>query len=122
MSLLDRFRNKKCKENLREDILENLSDLLNTKKGFGSYAHDLGLDSYVYLGSDQKITLHIIEDIKTCFEKYEKRVSHLEVIPVESKSRFHLSFIIKCEINNKSCSFHLNFHHQNKSYHIEVEE
>lgn len=122
MSLLDKFRNKKRKSDLRDDILEHLSDLLNTKKGYGSYSQDLGLDSYVYLGSDNKISLHIIEDIKTCFEKYEKRVNQLEIIPMESKSRFHLSFVIKCQIKNKPYSFHLDFQCQNKSYHIEAEE
>lgn len=121
MSLLDKFRQKKQGRDVSDNLLEHLSDLLNTKRGFGSYPHDLGLDSYVYLGSDKKITLQIMEDIKHCFAKYEKRVSHLEVVPIESKSRFFLSFLIKCKVSNQACSFHLNFHQQNKSYQIGVE-
>src|SRR5215208_1745035 len=100
MSILSKFRQEKKKSDFRDNIFEHLCDLLNTKRGFGSYPKDLGLDSYVYLGSDRKIILQITEDVKTCFEKYEKRISHIEVIPITSESRFFLSFIIKCKIEN----------------------
>lgn len=121
MSILNKFRENKQKSHFRENIFENLCDLLNTKRGFGGYPKDLGLDSYVYLGSDRKIILHIIQDVKSCFEKYEQRISHVEVIPKPSAGSFFLSFIIKCKIENKSCSFSLSFHKQNKFYSIEVE-
>lgn len=119
MSILSKFRQNK--DNFKESIIEHLCDLLNTKKGFGSYPKDLGLDSYIYLGSDRKIILQIIHDVKICFEKYEKRISHVNVIPVISKSRFFLSFVIKCQMQNKACSFQLCFHQQNKSYSLEVD-
>ena len=122
MSFLNKFRQQKNCKSVKDDILEHLCDLLNTKKGFGSYPADLGLDSYVYLGSDRKIMLQIIADIKICFEKYEKRVRQIEIMTVPSQSRFFLSFVIKCKIDNKACSFHLSFHQQNKSYQIEVKE
>lgn len=120
MSLLNKFRDKKQTNSPRDDLIEHLTDLLNTKRGFGSYSKDLGLDSYIYLGSDKKITLQIMQDIKTCFEKYEKRVSEVEVIPRESTSRFLQSFVIRCKINKEAYSFHLDFHSLNKSYVIEA--
>lgn len=122
MSILSKFRREKQKSHFRDNIFEHLCDLLNTKKGFGSYPKDLGLDSYIYLGSDRTIILQIIKDVKSCFEKYEKRISHVEVTPRASEGRFFLSFIIKCKIENKPCSFQLSFHQQNKSYSIEVDE
>jgi predicted component of type VI protein secretion system len=122
MSFLQKFRSKKEQGSLREEILEHLCDLLNTKRGFGSYPIDLGLDSYVYLGSDRKIILQIKTDIENCFQKYEKRVNQVEVIPVPSESRFFLSFHITCKVNDKACSFHLSFHQQNNSYSFEVNE
>ena len=92
MSILNKFRQKKQHTSFKDNILENLCDLLNTKKGFGSYPKDLGLDSYVYLGSDRKIMLNIIEDVKSCFSKFETRIDDVEVIPIASKNRFFLSF------------------------------
>ena len=122
MSILGKFRQGQPKIHFKDNIFEHLCDLLNTKKGFGSYPKDLGLDSYIYLGSDKKIILQIISDVKSCFEKYEKRISHVEVIPQTSLGKFFLSFIIKCKIENKPSSFQLSFHQQNKSYSIEVDE
>lgn len=122
MSILNKFRKDQPKSQAKDNIFEHLCDLLNTKRGFGSYPNDLGLDSYIYLGSDRKIILQIIEDVKSCFHKYEKRISSIEVIPKTSVGRFYLSFMIKCKIENKACSFHLSFHQQNKSYSIEVDE
>jgi type VI secretion system lysozyme-like protein len=118
MSILNKFRTKKGSHNLYEEIIEHLRDLLNTKRGYGSYPIDLGLDSYVYLGSDRKIILQIKSDIETCFQKYEKRVRHVEVTPVPSDNHFYLSFIIKCKIDDTDHSFHLSFHQQNNSYNI----
>jgi predicted component of type VI protein secretion system len=122
MSILSKFRQDKQKSHFRENIFEHLCDLLNTKRGYGSYPKDLGHDSYIYLGSDRKIVLQIIQDVKNCFEKYEKRISHVEVIPKTSAGSFFLSFIIKCKIESKACSFSLCFQRQNKFYSIEVEE
>ncbi len=122
MGLLSKFRKQKKQSNYKEEILENLNDLLNTKMGFGSYPKDLGLDSYIYLGSDRKIVLQIIADIKTCLEKYEKRIHQLEVIHVPSENHFFVSFVIKCKIDSRPCSFHLSFHQKNKSYSLEVKE
>lgn len=116
MSILNKFRKGRPKGNENQDIVEHLRDLLNTKRGYGSYPADLGMDSYVYLGSDRKIILQIKADIETCFKKYEKRVQQIEVTPVPSDTRFYLSFIIKCKIDNKERSFHISFHQQNKSY------
>lgn len=122
MSLLSKFRKEKGKTNDREEIVEHLCDLLNTKRGYGSYPHDLGLGSYIYLGSDRKIILQIKKDIEACFEKYEKRVRQVEVVHVPTESHFYLSFVIKCKIENKAFSFRLSFHQQNKSYSLEVNE
>lgn len=122
MSFLNKFRPNTKKPSYREEILENLCDLLNTKKGFGSYPRDLGLDSYTYLGSDKKITLQIMEDIKSCFEKYEKRIHRIQIIHQPSRNRFHLSFVIKCTIDHTPCSFHLSFQHQKNLFTLEAQE
>ena len=119
MSFLSKFRKQRNNNDYKDEIFEHLCDLLNTKRGFGSYPRDLGLDSYIYLGSDRKIILQIIDDIKTCFEKYEKRIRQIEVLHVPNENRFFLSFIIKCKINNNPCSFRLSFHHQKNSYCLE---
>lgn len=122
MSLLNNFRKHTGKLSYKDEILEHLCDLLNTKKKFGSYPIDLGLDSYIYLGTDRKIILQIMADIKTCFGKYEKRISQVDIVHVPNQSSFYLSFMIHCKIENKPWSFRLAFNQKNYAYHLEVKE
>lgn len=121
MSLLSKFRKQIKTRDYKENILEHLCDLLNTKKGYGSYPKDLGLDSYIYLGSNKKIVLQIIADIKDCLQKYEKRVCQIEVDHVPNENPFVVAFVIKCKIDGSACSFHLSFNRQKISYSLEEE-
>lgn len=122
MGLLDKFRKQKGLVNYKKEILENLCDLLNTKRGYGSYPRDLGLDSYIYLGTDKKIILQMVADIKTCFKKYEKRIQEIEVIPIPHESVFFISFDIKCYIDNDPYSLRLSFNHKQNLYNLEDQE
>lgn len=122
MSLLDKFRKHKGVVNYKREILENLCDLLNTKRGYGSYPKDLGLDSYIYLGTDKKIILQMTADIKTCFKKYENRIQEIEVVPIPNESPFFISFDIKCHINDSPYSLRLSFNHKQNLYSLEDQE
>lgn len=122
MGLLNKFRKPHQQPDRTEEILEHLCDLLNTKKEFGGYQKDFGLDSYVYLGTNKKVGLQIIDDIKSSFEKFEKRVSDIDIQLIPNESQFFLSFLIKCKIEQKSCSFHLSFNHQKNLFKVEVNE
>lgn len=118
MGLLDKFRKNK-RTDRKEEILEHLCDLLNSKKEFGGCQKDFGLDSYIYLGSDKKIALQISADIKNSFEKFEKRIGQVEVEQVSNENRLFLSFLIRCKIENKPFSFHLSFNHQKNLFKVE---
>lgn len=122
MGLLNKFRKHDKQPDRKEEILENLCDLLNTKKEFGGCQKDFGLDSYVYLGTTKKITFQIISDIKSSFEKYEKRISDVQVEHIPNENKFFLSFLIRCKIEEKLCSFHLSFNHQKNLFKVEVNE
>lgn len=121
MTFLNKFREDKKKGNEKDNIVEHLTDLLNTKKRFGSFLNDFGLDSYIYAGADPKAVILIAKDIKRSFEKYEKRIKDVEVSHIPNEKRFFLSFVIKCKIENNVHSFHLSLNQQNKFYHLEVE-
>ncbi len=120
MSLLSKFR-KSVQTSIEEDILENVSDLLNTKKGFGAYQEDMGLDSYFYGGSNGQIIKQMMHDIKCCLDKYEKRIQLIDIQSVPSSNRFFLSFMLKCKIKASSVSLHLSFHHQKHLFNVELQ-
>ncbi len=119
MSLLNKFK-KQTTKNLEENILENVADLLNTKKTFGAYDSELGLDSYFYASSNGQIIKQMMCDIKSCLNKYEKRIELLDIQSVPSENRFFLSFMIKCKIKSSSVSLHLSFHHQRNLFNVEL--
>jgi predicted component of type VI protein secretion system len=121
MSLLNKFRPKEAKKNLKEEIFEHICDLLNTKKGYGSPREDFGLDNYVYLDSNNSINKKIIHDIKECLEKHEGRLKVHDVRSVPNPNPFFLSFVIDCNIENAPHSFQISFHHQKKSFDREIE-
>ena len=118
MSLLDKFR--PLKKDLIEEIVEHICDLLNTKKGFGVYQEDFGIDSYIHFGSDQIANKKIIDDIKRCLETYEKRIKIEEIEAVPSDNLFFLSFSIKCKIQNSPYTLQIAFHQQKKIFEKEV--
>ncbi|MGH2612793.1 MAG: GPW/gp25 family protein [Rhabdochlamydiaceae bacterium] len=116
MSLLSHFRKGEKKRTEVEEIFESICDLLNTRRTFGSYQKDLGLDAYVYLSSNNELAKQIVQDIKDCIKKYEKRVIVHDVLPMSTDNIFLLSFVIKCKIRETDHSFHLSFHHQKKLF------
>ncbi len=119
MGLLNKFR-KQDQKTLDEEILENITDLLNTKKTFGGYEEDLGLDSYFYASSSGQVIKHLMRDIKECLDKYEKRIQITDIQSIPSPNRFFLSFMIKCKIKSSAVSLHLSFHHQKNLFNVEM--
>jgi predicted component of type VI protein secretion system len=116
VGLLEKFRSREKKE-LKEEIIEHIYDLLNTKKMFGTYQKDFGLDNYVYIGTNKLINKQIIQDIKECLKKFEKRITLEEVTSLPNQDPFILSFLIHCKVENASHVFLISFHHQKKTFH-----
>jgi predicted component of type VI protein secretion system len=121
MSLLNKFRKNIKKTDLKEEIFEHICDLLNTKKTFGAIEKELGLDNYVYIGSNKEMNKKIISDIKFCLEKYESRIQVIDILSIPSQNHFSLSFLIKCKINNQSHSFQISFYQQKNNQGLNYE-
>lgn len=120
MSLLNKFRSLVTKKDLKEEIVEHICDLLNTKKGFGVYQDDFGIDSYIHVGSDKTINKKIIDDITRCLEKFEKRIKIESIEAAPCDNAFFLAFSIQCRIQNVSHSFQIAFHQYKKTFEKEI--
>ena len=107
MGLLNSFRTANNRPNLLQEVVEHVSDLLNTKKTFGSYSKDLGLSDCD--GSLQQIVKQLIEDMRRCLETFEPRIQVIDIQPSVTKKPFLLSFIIRFTLNRSAHAVHLSF-------------
>ncbi len=119
MGLLNKFRSIK-RPSFKEEIVEHLVDFLNTKRNFGAYPADYGIDSYIYLGTDQQVILQLIADVRAGLAKYEKRVHDVDIQPVSNENSSILSFRIQCKIEKVPHFFQLSFSNQKNLYHLEA--
>lgn len=77
-------------------IVENLNNVLNTKKEFGSMLSDMGIRDLNEFRSRDDIAIVVMEEVKKNIEKYEPRVELVDITPQETESSFILSFKIEC--------------------------
>ncbi|MCE5318040.1 MAG: GPW/gp25 family protein [Parachlamydia sp.] len=119
MGLLDKFKKTSKKRSVKEEVVEHLTDFLNTRRNMGTYPADYGIETFVDLGTDKYIVLKIVADIKNGLEKYEKRIHDVEINSIPSESSFHLAFRISCKIQDFSYAFQISFHSQNKIFQLE---
>ncbi len=79
-----------------EHIIENLNNILNTKRNFGAFIRDFGIrDMNEYTNRDQ-ISLAVMEEVKSNIEKFEPRVKLINMEIGEDDNPFYLSFKIDC--------------------------
>ncbi|HNA62090.1 MAG TPA: GPW/gp25 family protein [Rhabdochlamydiaceae bacterium] len=119
MSFFNKFRKKEAQKNLHEDILESICDILNTKASFGNYDKTFGMNTYIYLSYNNRVTKQIIEDIENCLKKYETRIQITAIKSVPGKDLFSLGFLIQCKIQKNTHSFQLAFQTERRKFESE---
>lgn len=99
MSFFDKFdRHRKAShiDRYLASIVENLNNILNTKKDFGSILSDMGIRDLNEFRSQDDIAAVVMEEVKKNIEKYEPRVKLVKIKPEKTESSFILSFKIEC--------------------------
>ncbi len=90
-------------------IVENLNNILNTKKDYGSFLAGLGIRDLNEFRSKEDIASVVIDEVKNNIEQYEPRVELLDITPQKSDSSFVLSFKIKCIVRKNAESLNMVF-------------
>ncbi len=101
MSFLNLFRPAEEQKSLEEDVLEHISDLLNTRKGFGSQSPSVGMDLSEFSRRDSLAKSDIASEIRRNIEEFEPRITVLSVTPDGLEVGSTLSFTILCKFNNR---------------------
>ena len=91
------------------DIVSNLRNILNTRRGYGSFLRDFGVDDMNEYYSRDQIALAVIREVQESVEKYEPRVQLLKISRIEDDDPQRLSFRIECRLSDTTQSIQLEF-------------
>ncbi len=112
MGFLNKFTHKLPENNEHSEfqaIIDNLNNILNTKKDFGFFLDDFGIRDLGEYSSHGNITQEIIEEIRKNIEKFERRVDIRRISEVKDSDLFHMSFDIECEVKGSTRSMRMIF-------------
>lgn len=91
-------------------ILDNLKNILNTKKDYGSFLKDFGVRDMNEYTSRNHLAQAVLNEVKLLIETYEPRVKLTNiVIEDDNADPFTLSFIIDCVLKDDPQSLRLVF-------------
>jgi type VI secretion system protein len=81
-------------------IVENMNNVLNTKRDFGSLLRDFGVRDLSEHRTRDDIALAVVQEVRECIERYEPRVV-LEKIALDNDNNpMRLSFTIQCSVRH----------------------
>ncbi len=112
MSFLKKFIHTSAERSKKSDfhgIIDNLNNILNTKKNFGYFLDDFGIRDLGEYTSHGNISKEIIEEIRKNIEKYESRVEVISIVEIHDSDLFHMSFDIECKVKGSTRSMRMIF-------------
>jgi len=94
---------------LLQGVIANLNNILNTRKGYGSFLHDFGIRDMNEFISRDHIALAVMKEVEENIRKYEPRVELVKITRVDDDNPLRLSFRIECRLRDTSQSIHMVF-------------
>ncbi|UOA10462.1 GPW/gp25 family protein [Methylobacter sp. S3L5C] len=95
-----------CKSNAEDleikSIIDNLNNVLGTKRDYGFFLQNFGLSDYRYLGNSDYIEKALVTEITENIKLFEPRIVLNKIVPIKGDSFFHLAFSIDCIVRNKT--------------------
>jgi type VI secretion system protein len=107
MALLRKLAGDTAEEDEVGSIIDNLNNMLNTKRGYGFFLQDFGLSDYHHLSSCDDIAEMITREIIENIERFEPRLKLIKIEASKENKLSRLSFRIDCVIHNNACSLTL---------------
>jgi predicted component of type VI protein secretion system len=104
MALLRKLAGEKSKVEDFEikSIIDNLNNVLGTKRDYGFFLQNFGLSDYRYLGTSDYIGKALIAEITENIKLFEPRVVLNSIVSIKDNNLFHLAFSIDCVVREKT--------------------
>jgi type VI secretion system protein len=90
-------------------IIDNLNNILNTKREYGSFLADFGIRDLNEYTSQDDIAMAVINEVEENIEKYEPRVEIVNITRAEDSNPFNIAFNIECVVRKNAQSLHMVF-------------
>jgi len=122
MPLFDKFMYHSGSRSENKDLLsivENLNNILNTKKGYGSFLAEFGIRDMNEYTSRDDIIHAVMNEVKENIERYEPRVRVMDIVIEQDDNPFALSFKVACMVRESSKSLKMVFDSVFNNFHID---
>lgn len=103
---LERLQEPVGKPDERAAVVANMRAVLNSKRGYGSFLPDLGLDTYQGRNSLRRLEEDIAHDVL----HYEPRIAGPRVRVLGRDPQHMLNFELKGQVLGKAITLRLRFH------------
>ena len=122
MSLLRKLVNVKQKGDDDEikSIVDNLNNILNTRRDYGFFLKNFGISDHHHLNSSDHIALMVIDEVTQNIKHFEPRVELIDIVTIEDDRLFRLSFRIDCMVRKNSHSLKLFLDPRNDHYQVDL--
>ncbi len=90
-----------------KSIIDNLNNVLSSKRDFGFFLPNFGLSDYKYHGSSDYIAKVLVDEIIENIELFEPRMVLNSIVHIKNDKLFKLAFSLDCRIRNKPHTFKL---------------
>ena len=123
MALFKKFNNNLNLKPGSEDqyllsIVENLNNILNTKKGYGSFINDFGMKDMNEYCSRDDIGRAVMQEVKENIERFEPRLKLINITMEENDNPFRISFKIESSIRKSKKSLRMEFDSVFNDFHV----
>ncbi len=92
-----------------KSIIENLNNILNTKKDFGAFIKGFGIGDMSQFTLRDYLVPILIDEVKYNIEHFEPRLKIEKIEVIDTEHPFLISFRIKCKVKDSSKSLKMEF-------------
>ena len=102
-----------------KSIVDNLNNILNTKRDYGSFLVNFGISDLSEYTSREFISVAVKEEVKQNIELYEPRVKLVDIVMEENDDPFVISLRINCIVRDLSQTIQIAFDTFFNKFHVE---
>ena len=100
MALLRKLASNKIEDDEINSIIENINNILTTRRDYGFFLQDFGMSDHHHLNSCDDIAAIIINELKENIKNFESRVEVVDIVNIKNDGDFRMSFSIDCLIRD----------------------